>query len=101
MGIADAALLVDQVQGWPVPVVVSTPGLAVIVDRDRVGDVEVDQGLPDIVDVSFVVELRVVVADHDQPCVLVLLMPAPQRGDRSHAVYSTKGPHVDGNYLAS
>jgi hypothetical protein len=42
-----------------------------------------------------VTEFRVVIADNNQPLILICLVPFPQRGNYSFAVYSTKGPHFE------
>ena len=63
MNIADVTALVNQIQGRPVAVLVGTPGLAVIILRHCVRDVQIDKGLFQIVQVLFVGKRRIVVAD--------------------------------------
>ena len=95
------AAFVNQVQGWPVAVLVGSPCFAVIVLCYRVWDIQVDDGLFQIVKVRFVGKLRVMVAYNDQSFVFIFVVPFPQRGNYMPAIDSTEGPHVNGNHLAA
>ena len=94
VNIADVAALVNQVQGRPIAVLVGGPGLAVIVLRNRIGNIQIDEGLFQIIQVFFVRELRIMVADNDQPFIFIFVVPFPQRGNYVLAVNSAKSPHV-------
>lgn len=61
--VADVALLVDHVHGWPVAIAVRAPGFPVIIDGNGVRDIQVDGGLFHVVDISFEVEFGRVNAD--------------------------------------
>ena len=101
MNIADVAALVNQVQGGPVAVLVGAPGCAVIVLCYRVRDIQINDGLFQVVQVFFVGELRIVIADDNQTFIFVCVVPFPQRGNYVLAVNSAKGPHVYGYDFAT
>jgi len=101
VNIADVAALVDQVQGRPVAVLVGCPGDAIIVLRYCVGDIQIDDGLFQVVQVFLIRELWIVVADDDQALVFVFVVPLPQRGNYVLAVNSAKGPHLERHNLAA
>jgi hypothetical protein len=67
----------------------------------RIWNVQINDSLFQVVQVLFVRELRVVIANDDQALVFVLIVPFPQRGNYIPAVNSTEGPHVYGNDFAA
>src|SRR3989304_1986569 len=67
MLIADVPTLVNEKQGRPVAHAVGVPRSSVVVLRYRIGDVQALEGVFQIAQIRFVVELWKVVADHDQP----------------------------------
>ena len=101
MYIADVATLVDQVQSRPVAVLVGAPGCPVIVLRHSIRHIQVNDSLFQVAQVALVRKLRIMIADDDQTLVFVLVVPFPQRGNYVLAVYSTEGPHIDGNDFAA
>jgi len=101
MNIADVTALVNQIQGWPVTVFVSSPGLSVIVLSHRIRYVQIDDGPFQVAQVFLVGKLRIVVANDDQTLAFVFVVPSPQRGNYVPAIDSTEGPHIDGNDFAA
>ena len=101
MAIANASALVDQVLGGPVAIAEGAPSLAVVVLRDGIFYAQIRHGLGEIIQILFVIEFGVMVADNDQPLVRVFRVPFPQRGNRAFAVYSPEGPHVNQYDLTS
>ena len=55
----------------------------------------------EIIQILFMGEFWIMVADHDQTLVFVLFMPFPQRRNYGFAVNSTKGPHIHKDHLPS
>ena len=94
-------MFVDQVKGGPVTVVISRPGSPIIVLRYGIRDFEsFDRGF-EIIEVGFVAEFGVVIADDDQALLGIGVVPFPQRGNYVLAVNSTEGPHIQQNNLAA
>ena len=100
MVVADVALGIDEIMRRPVLVVEGAPDRIVVVDRDRIVDLEIGDGLAHVVDVLLEGELRRVHADHDQALVLVLLGPGADVGNRAQAVDAGVGPEIDQHDLA-
>ena len=94
MLVADIALFIDQVERWSIVVTVSPPGLAIIVLRDRVGDLQAFYGLGQVFQIGFVFEFWVMIANDYQSLRRIFFMPAPQRGDHIDTIYSKKSPHL-------
>ena len=63
MRIADVPPFVNQIEGRPVAVVISPPGIAFIVLRNRIGYIQSDEGCFQVIYILFVVEFRIVIAD--------------------------------------
>ena len=82
-------------------VLVGRPRFSVVILRNRVGNIQIDNGLFQVVEVRFIRKLRIVVSDDDQTLILVFVVPFPQRGNYVPAINSTKGPHVDGYNFTS
>jgi len=61
--IADIAALVDEIQGWPVVVVIGSPGIPVSVLGNRIRDIQAKDGVLEVVEVFFVGEFRIVGTD--------------------------------------
>jgi len=80
---------------------VGFPGFAVIVLSHSIRNVQVDDGLLQVVKVCFIGELRIMIADDNQAFIFILVVPFPQRGNYVPAINSTKGPHVDGYNFTS
>ena len=99
--IAQMSPFVDQIKGWPIAVLEGTPIGAFVVLNDRVGHAQVDNGLLEVLQVTFMIEFRVMIADEHQALSGVLFMPSPQRGDHIPAINSAKSPHVQQNDLAA
>ena len=97
MDITDVATLVDQVQGWPIVILVCRPRFAVVVLRHGVRNIQINNSLFQVTQVRFVGKLRIVIADDDQALIFVFVVPFPQRGNYVPTVNSSKGPHVDGD----
>ena len=81
--------------------IVVAVALAFVILGDRVRDVQTLDGGMKIFQVTFMVELRIVIANDDQTLVCIGLVPFPQRGNHSLAVNSTKGPHIQENDFAA
>ena len=95
------AALVDQVQGRPEAVLVGAPGLPIIILRYCVGDIQIDDGLFQVVQVFLIREFRIVVSDDDQTFIFIFIVPFPQRRNYVLAVNSAKGPHLERHNLAA
>ena len=100
VGVADVALLVDQVLGRPVLVRVVVPGLVVVVLHDRIGDAEPLDGRPHVRRHMLEGELRRVHADDHEPLVVIRGVPRLQVGERAQAVDARVRPEVDEHDLA-
>src|SRR2546422_4613467 len=77
---SDMPLRIDEIEGWPVLVVESTPYRVVVIDGDREIDSHVAHGSAHVFQVFLERELRRVRADHHQspaPCT-----SRPRRGHR-------------------
>jgi len=101
MSITDPTPFIDQVQGGPVAVLIGPPGLPGIVLGNWIGHIQAVNSFLQVVQVALAVEFWVVVADNDQTLIHICIMPFPQRGKRSLAVNSTKGPHIQQDHLSS
>src|SRR6266498_5484404 len=73
-------LRVDEIEGWPIVVVESTPYRIFVIDSDRIIDPHVFRGSANVIDVFLKFELRRVHADHRQSLILVLLGPRADIG---------------------
>jgi hypothetical protein len=91
----DSSFHVGDVHGWPVVVVEGAPDSIVTVEGDRIFDPHLLRGLADVVDVVLEWELRRVDADHDQPLILVLLVPRADVAERAQPVDARVGAEVD------
>jgi len=100
MLVADIALFVDQVKSGPIAVVIGPPGSAIIILCNSVWYMQVFDCILKIIQLLFVAELRIVVANDYQALVGVFLMPSPQRGDHVFTIYSTECPHLEQYHLA-
>src|SRR2546421_1452253 len=88
-------LCIDEIQGWPVLVIESTPYPVVTVDRDRVIDSHLICRLANALDVLLDVKFRRVHADHHQPSILVPLGPRSNVGKCASPIDTGIGPEVD------
>ena len=71
MLVADAPALIDQVKRGPITIFVGTPSGSVVILRDGIGDIQIDDGLLEILQVFFIVEFRVMIADNYKTFVFV------------------------------
>src|SRR5579863_3541429 len=94
MVMADAAGTINKIVGGPVGVAESGPNLAVVVDRDGIGDLEFAHGLAHIVEVFFESELWRVHADDNQTAVLILFRPRADIGQSAQAVDTGVSPEI-------
>src|SRR5271165_4067765 len=91
---------VDQVFGGPISVAVVRPGGQVVVERDRVGDVQVGAA-GDVAGDFFEGVLGAVHADGLKPRALVSVVPVDDMGDGALAVDAGVGPEVDQDHFAA
>jgi hypothetical protein len=82
-------------------VVIRSPDLTIVILGDRVRYIQPLDGLFQIVKIGFVRKLGVVVADHNQAGIFILVVETPQRGDYVLAINSAKGPHVNEDDFAA
>src|SRR5690606_31718465 len=75
MAVDDVALFVDQIQRWPVTVVVGVPGGIVIVLRHRILDAKTLDRLGHVIGLPLKGEFGRMHANHRQPLVTVFLVP--------------------------
>ncbi|MOA22820.1 hypothetical protein D3C78_1434060 [compost metagenome] len=101
MVVANLALGIDQVMRRPVAVIKGAPDLVIIVDCHRVIDLEVRDGLPDIVDFLFKGEFGCVDTDDDKALIAVFVCPRPHIWNGADAVDAGIGPEVDEDDLAT
>jgi len=90
----DAALRVDEHQGWPGPARELMPDIEVTIIDHGMLDPVAQHGIPQVRGVSLGGELRRVDTDDDHP-VAVLLLDFPQLRKQVHAIDSAEGPEVD------
>src|SRR5208282_3000169 len=96
----DTAFRIDEIMRRPILIVKSSPDRIVIVDRDRIADLQIGHGLLHIVDVLLVGELRSMHADHHKTLVFVFLGPRPDIRDCPQTIDAGIGPEIDENDLA-
>ena len=75
--VADPALGIDEVERRPVVVVEGLPHGVVVVDGDRVPDIELLDAATDVVEIPLELELGSLHADDGQSVTGVLLRPGP------------------------
>jgi hypothetical protein len=92
--VANDAVTVDEVERRPVVVVEGAPDRVIVVDRDRVVDSPLGDGLPHEVDLVLERELGCVGSDHDQPVVAVGLRPRPDVRLSAQPVDARQRPEV-------
>ena len=92
--VADTAVLVNQIRGWPVALVVSPPGQPVIVDGYRVSQSKSLNGVLHIVDLALVGKFWIMNADDGEVVTFVLFLPFLDPRNRPLTVNSAKGPEL-------
>jgi hypothetical protein len=100
MFVADVAVFVDQIAGGPEALLIGPPGLAIVVDGDRIFDAEPDGGIADVVDVFFVRKFWIMDANDGKVIAVVFVVPFPDPGNYMLAVNSTKGPEFNQDHLS-
>ena len=98
--VADLPLCIDQVLCRPIAVLERTPDLVVIVDCNRITDLELLDRLFDVVDLLLEGEFRGVYTDDDQALILVFFGPGANIGEGPDAVDAGIGPEIDEDDLA-
>ena len=98
---ANAALRIDEIVRRPMLVVECAPDAALVVDRNRITDLQIRHGAADIVDVLLERELRCMDADHHQALIAILVGPSPDIGQRAQPVDAGEGPELDEDDLAA
>ena len=101
VNVAKLAGFVNKVYRWPVLISIGLPGAKVIVNGDRIRHAQTGDGVLDVVQVLFIVELGAVNADDDQALVFVLGIPFLHRRNHMDAVDSAKRPKVNHDHLAA
>lgn len=86
---------VNQVHRWPSPSVISLPIGKVIVQCDRVRDIQSADRVLHIRRVMFIIKFRRVHTENHQTLSAVTLMPLPQTRQFVLTVDSAKGPELD------
>ena len=86
---------VDDIQCWPILIVESTPDHMLVVDGDRVGDLQAGHGGANVVVVFLKLKLGCVDPDHHQPVTLVFLSPGAPMRKRAQPVDAGIGPEID------
>ena len=72
MAVSNAPARINEVQRRPVVIVERTPDCIVVVNHDRIRDLQLLEGTTDVVDVMLECELGCVHAEHDEfPAVLL------------------------------
>jgi hypothetical protein len=92
---ADGAVAVDEVDGRPVVVVERPPDGELVVDDDRVADVELAGRAAHVVEVVLEAEFERVHADDDEPAVAIPLVPRPDVRRRAQPGDARVRPEVD------
>ena len=92
---ADPPVAIDEVGGRPVVVLERPPDGEVVVDDDRVADVQLARRAAHVVEVVLEPELGRVRADDDEPAVAIPLVPRPDVRQRPQPVDARVRPEVD------
>jgi hypothetical protein len=100
MVVANCPLCVDEVVARPILVVKGFPDRVVAVDRYRVCDFQVLNGLRHVRLIFFKGELGCVHANYNQAVILVFLRPRLHIGNGPEAIDARIGPEIDDNDLA-
>ena len=93
--VADPSVDIGDVHGRPEVVREGAPDRVVVVERDRILDLEVARGRDDVVDVVLESELRRMYPDDGQAGIRVFRRPGPDVGKRAEPVDAGVGPEVD------
>ena len=83
MLVAEPALAIDEIVRRPIMVVERAPDGVIVVERDRIADIEIAHGPPDIGGILLECELRRVDADHDESLVFISVRPGADIGQRA------------------
>ena len=92
MLVADTAVFVNQIGGWPIALIVSTPGETFIVNGYRVGYAITFNGIGYIVKLSLISKFRIMNTDDGKIVLFILCLPFLDPRNCPLAVNSTEGP---------
>src|SRR5580704_18958810 len=98
---ANISLRVDEVMGRPILVIEGTPYRVVAVDRDRIINLHVFRGPPNVLDIVLKRELWSMHANHHQSAICIFISPGPHIGERASPIDAGIGPEVDKNNPAA
>lgn len=95
MAVTDDSIFVDEVFGWPVPIVISAPGYVVIVLSHRPDQGVFLGGLDHVFVFLLELKFRRMYPDDHQTVVRVFSVHFLQKGIGVDAVYAGIGPEID------
>src|SRR5690606_19504062 len=101
MMMANLAFGINQIVSGPIAVFEGTPDPVIVVDCNRIADLEVNDSLSDIVDLLFERKFRGVHTDYDQSLILVFLRPGANVGQSADAIDAGLGPEIHQYDLAA
>ena len=101
MYITDMTLFIDQVECWPIAILVSPPGSAIVILCNGILNIKTGKRVLQIRQVFFVGKLRIMIADDNESLVFIFVVPFPQRGNYMLTINSAKRPHLNNDNLAA
>src|SRR3712207_3710692 len=93
--VSNTSLRIDEIEGWPILILESTPYRIVVVDYDRIVNPHILRGLANAINVLLECELRRVYADDHHSVIPVLLGPRTDIGKLAQPIDAGVGPEVD------
>src|SRR3712207_3403056 len=99
--VADASLLIRDVQRWPVVIGEGAPDGVVAIERNRVIHPHLLGGRDHVVDVALEAELGRMNPDHAQALILVFRGPLTHVRQRSQPVDARVRPELHGDYASA
>jgi hypothetical protein len=94
---AQPPVAIEQIERRPVVIAERPPDGELVVDDDRVADVQLGHRVAHVVEVVLERELRRVRADHDEPAVAIAVGPRADVRQRPQPVDARVRPEVDGD----
>lgn len=101
MGKSNATALVNQIHRWPCPGIVPFPIREIIVERNRIRNIEATDSLPDIRRFMLIIEFGRVYSDNDKTAAGVSIVPLPQTRQFVSTIDSAERPKLDQHNLAA
>src|ERR1017187_198190 len=100
VGVANHALGINEIFGWPIVIVESFPSAKIVVLRDGIAELVALDGVGHVGRALFEHELRRVYANDDEGLVVVFRPKRAHVRKGPHAVDAAIGPEIDEHHLA-